>query len=166
MTVARRLRPIRTTSLVGSSTAHPPARVDDRLVGACAVRDFEPTGPHPQTAIVGLVDPAWRGRGIGGRMLDWALQAATATPRVDTEMFTPEHDALLHSRGLRPTFAEDVMRVELPTSAAGTPLPAGLRLREWTAQLAEQFFAVYADRPDRRPGRSLPVAPALGLSLS
>jgi mycothiol synthase len=135
--------------LNGASTG---ARVNDWLVSAGAVRDFEPTGPHPQTAIVGLVDPAWRGRGIGGHMLDWALHAATATPRVETETLTPEHDALLRSRGLRQTFAEDVMRVELPTSAAATPLPTGLRLREWTAQLAEQFFEVYAAAFADRPG--------------
>jgi mycothiol synthase len=135
--------------LNGVATA---ALADDRLVAAGAVRDINPTGSHPQTAITGFVDPAWRGRGIGGYVLDWALDAATATPMVETEMLTPEQDALLHGRGLRQTFGEDVMRAELATPAAGAPLPTGLRLREWSAQLAGQFFTVYAAAFADRPG--------------
>jgi mycothiol synthase len=128
------------------------AFADDRLVAAGAVRDIDSTGAEPLTAITGLVDPVWRGRGIGGFVLDWALDAATNPPRVETEMLTAEQDALFRGRGLRQTFGEDVMRAELVTPAGWTPLPAAVRLREWSTQLAGQFFAVYAAAFADRPG--------------
>jgi mycothiol synthase len=122
-------------------------------VAAGAVRDIDPTGADPLTAMTGLVDPAWRGRGIGGFVLDWALDVATNPPQVETEMLTAEQDALFRGRGLRQTFAEDVMRADLVTPAGWTPpLPAAVRLREWSVQLAGQFFAVYAAAFADRPG--------------
>lgn len=134
--------------LKGAATA---AFADDLLVAAGAVREINPTGVDPLTAITGLVHPAWRGRGIGGYVLNWALNAATSPPRVETEMLTAEQDALFRERGLRQTFGEDVMRAELVPALGWTPLPAAVRLREWSTQLAAQFFAVYtaafADRP-------------------
>jgi mycothiol synthase len=123
----------------------------DRIVAAGAVRDIDDTGA-PLTAITGLVDPAWRGQGIGGFVLDWALGNATGPPRVETEMLTPDEDAMLRGRGLRQTFGENVMRAELATPAAGTPLPGAVRLREWSTQLAGQFFTVYAAAFADRPG--------------
>jgi GNAT superfamily N-acetyltransferase len=128
------------------------AFADDRLVAAGAVRDIDPAGADPLTVMTGLVDPAWRGRGIGGSVLDWALGAATSPPQVEAEMLTAEQDALFRGRGLRQTFAEDVMRAELVTPAGWTPLPAAVRLREWSTQLAGRFFAVYAAAFADRPG--------------
>jgi mycothiol synthase len=87
-------------------------------------------------------------------VLDWALGAATHPPRVETEMLTAEQDVLFRGRGLRQTFGEDVMRAELTTPAGWTylSLPAAVRLREWTTDLAERFFAVYATAFAERPG--------------
>jgi mycothiol synthase len=124
----------------------------DRLVAAGAVRDIDPSGAHPRVGITGLVHPAWRGRGIGRFVLDWALIAATNPPLVETEMLTAEQDALFRRRGLRQTFGEDVMRAELVTPAGLPPLPSAVRLREWSTQLAGRFFAVYAAAFADRPG--------------
>jgi mycothiol synthase len=128
------------------------AFADDRLVAAVAVRDTDPTGTGPLTAITGLTDPVWRGQGIGQFMLDWALDAATNPPRVETEMLTAAQDALFRGRGLRQTFGEDVMRAEPVTPAGWPPVPANVRLREWSTQLAGRFFAVYAAAFADRPG--------------
>jgi mycothiol synthase len=128
------------------------AFADDRLVAAGAVRDIDPTGADPLSVMTGLVDPAWRGRGIGGFVLDWALGAATNRARVETEMLTADQDSLFRARGLRQTFAEDVMRAELVTPDAWPPLPASVQLREWGTELAGQFFAVYAAAFADRPG--------------
>lgn len=102
-----------------------------------------------------MVDPSWRGRGIGAALLDWTL--ATATPladevTVETEGITEQARQLFDSRGLRQTFAEDVMRFDLAT----TPLPdlappAGIILTPWTAQLAPRFFAAYEASFRQRP---------------
>ncbi len=101
-------------------------------------------------AAVGLVDPAARTGGIGASMVDWAL-AELGTVRVETESLTDPADALFRSRGLRQTFAEDVLAYDLTRGAPANPAD-GVELHEWTDALAPRFFAVYTAAFRDRPG--------------
>lgn len=123
------------------------------LVAAGAVR-------RQQAAIfTGLVEPAHRDRGLGSHLLDWGLAAAATVAgevTVETESLTPAAEKLFASRGLRQTFAEDVLRFDLgegvPPSPPRIPLPGGVLLAEWSADLAPRFFAVYEAAFRDRPG--------------
>lgn len=94
----------------------------DRLVGACAWR-YAGGGTERCAVIVGQVDPRERRRGIGGRLLDLALDDARAAVKVQTESLCAGADALYRSRGLTCAFAEDVMTCPLagwaPAAATG-----------------------------------------------
>jgi len=123
------------------------------LVAAAAVRVLA-----PGAAVIGLVDPAYRGRGAGGALLDWGLSAAaTADPdaggvTVETEALTGAAERLFASRGLRQVFAEDVMSFDLAaTEPPAAPLPPGLTLHEWTPDLAVRFFTAYEAAFHERP---------------
>ncbi|WP_127501422.1 GNAT family N-acetyltransferase [Actinoplanes solisilvae] len=115
---------------------------DGGLLAAGAVRG----GP----TFIGLVDPAARGRGLGGALLDRGLDLARSEfvladsgnsegersevvldgsgdgggerfeVTVESETLTAEAVELFESRGLRQVFAEDVMRADL----VGAELPA------------------------------------------
>jgi mycothiol synthase len=126
------------------------------LVAAATVRRLS-----PGAALIGLVDPAHRGRGVGGALLDWGLEAAATvdpTVTVETEALTEAAERLFGSRELRQVFAEDVMRYDLSPGAPSAPLPAGLVLHEWTPDLAVRFFATYDAAFSERPG--FPAWPA------
>ncbi|MGE5286101.1 MAG: GNAT family N-acetyltransferase [Micromonosporaceae bacterium] len=125
----------------------------DPLVGACA-RRHAGTRDGPRSVIVGQVAPDQRGRGVGTRLLDFALGGADAAMpvRVETESLTVAADALYRSRGLRRVFAEDVMSLAL---AGGLPSAAVTRdvvFTEWSARAAPRFFAVYDAAFRARPG--------------
>src|SRR5215467_4817687 len=78
------------------------------LAGVCARRAVaEPGGPM---RIAGQVRPAFRGRGLGARLLDSALAGVRADQPVvvETESLTAAADELFRSRSLRQVFAEDV----------------------------------------------------------
>ncbi|MGW4464160.1 GNAT family N-acetyltransferase [Micromonospora sp. NPDC004704] len=125
------------------------------VVAAGAIRPQDTNGVRRAVA-TGLVDPAHRGRGLGGALLDWVLDPAlVGADRItlETESLTDRASALFAARGLRQTFAEDVLRFDL--AAAEPPridLPAGLGVRPWSAELAERFFAVYHAAFAERPG--------------
>jgi mycothiol synthase len=137
-----------------------------RLIGLCARRHAD-TGGGPRSVIAGQVAPGYRGRRIGARLLDAALDgAATGTGvLVENESLTDSADALYRSRGLRPVFAEDVMSLALTGGlpAAARPAQAGdpqftdlrlpdLRFTEWSGQAAARFYAVYTAAFRDRPG--------------
>jgi len=120
------------------------------LVAAAAVR---PVGDGTIAAGVGLVDPAWRGRGLGGHLLDWALTQAGEVPvQMETESLTAAADAMMRDRGLRQTLAEYVMRFDLAQEPPAVHLPADVTLTEWSSQLGERFFGVYEAAFRERPG--------------
>lgn len=123
---------------------------DGTLVAAAAVRRDD-----GHAVVTGMVDPAYRERGVGGRLLDWALAAASTVAdsvTVETEALTAEAERLFASRGLRQVFAEDVMRFDLTAEPPAVRLPPGVRLTAWTPELADRFFAVYEAAFRDRPG--------------
>jgi mycothiol synthase len=123
--------------------------VDGRLVAAAALRPFA----DGQIAAAGMVDPAWRGRGFGGLLLDWVLREASDTQiRVETESLTDEADALFRSRGLRQTFAEEVMRFDLRHDPPDAAMPTDVTLTAWSPDLAGRFYTVYEAAFRERPG--------------
>jgi mycothiol synthase len=129
------------------------ALADDRLAGACAWR-FAGSARERHAVIVGLVDPEQRRRGIGGRLLDVALDGAgiAADVRVETESLGPGADALYRSRGLTCVFAEDVMTRPLADSLPEVVAGADVTFTEWSDSVAERFFAVYEASFRDRPG--------------
>ncbi len=148
------------------------------LVAAGAVRP----GPGGDGAVFGgLVDPAWRGAGLGGQLLDRGLEAARGwggAVVVETESWSRAAEELFVSRGLRRIFLEDVMRFDLAADGtvvgaatagsedpgrpagnrpAGTgpgedDRPVGMGLEDWDGAGAARFFAVYEAAFRERPG--------------
>jgi mycothiol synthase len=117
------------------------ATVGGRLVAAGALR---PTDGGP--AVVGHVDPAHRGSGLGADLLDRLLSQANGRPgevSVETEALSIGADELFRSRGLQQTFAEDVMRRDLSEPFPACPLPAGVSISEWTDRDQSDFFTAY-----------------------
>ena len=122
-------------------------REDGVLVAAGAVR-------RPGV-LVGLVDPAARGRGLGSALLDHGLASARASADgavvVESEGLTPDAERLFASRGLRQVFAEDVLRLDLADRPAAPRWPDGAHVEPWNARTAGRFHAVqeaaFRDRP-------------------
>lgn len=123
------------------------------LIGVCA-RRFPGRPDGSPWKIAGLVGPRHRGQGLGGRLLDFALEGTgTSAPvQVETESLTPSADALYRSRGLHPVFAEDVM--SMPLAAWRPVVPAGtdVTFTEWNSRVAPRFFAVWEAAFRERPG--------------
>jgi mycothiol synthase len=99
----------------------------------------------------GAVDPDWRGRGLGTRLLDWLFDQAGDALVVSTESLTDGADALFRARGLRPTFGEDVMRISLQDAALDVA-PTDVSLTLWSAEVAPRFFACWVASFRDRPG--------------
>ncbi|MEU8259279.1 GNAT family N-acetyltransferase [Micromonospora sp. NPDC048999] len=117
---------------------------DGSLVAAVGVG----TGRVPATS-TGLVHPAWRGRGLGGRLLSWAgEQAGDADLLLTTESWNAGADALFTARGFERTFTEWVLRHDL-TALPDVAHPDGVRAEPVTldAELFDTYRASFADRP-------------------
>ena len=71
---------------------------------------------------------------------------------VETESLTQAADALYRSRGLRQTFAEDVMSMPLAQPVPVVAADPGISLTEWTRAAAPRFFAVWEAAFRERPG--------------
>lgn len=145
---------------------------DGSLLAAGAVR----RGP----TFTGLVDPGARGRGLGSEVLDRGLalaasvSSASASPAsavsasasatsassssagdvvtVESETLTDDAVALFNSRGLRRTFAEDVLRIDdldLPPAV----WPDGATVSTWDGpDVARRFHTTYDASFRDRPG--------------
>lgn len=128
---------------------------DGGLVAAGAVRVRDADGTR-RAVLTGLVDPARRGAGIGGRLLDQGLAVAAdaaGVVTVEIEALTAGAARLFQSRGLREVWAEEVMRFDLVASPLPlVTLPADLAVSTWTDDLAPRFFAVYTAAFRERPG--------------
>ncbi len=125
----------------------------DELIGISARRAPGLPAGAPWK-IAGLVAPGHRGQGLGARLLDFALDgtAADAAVLVETESLTQAADVLYRSRGLRQSFAEDVMSMPLARRPPVAPAEPGVRFTEWTGPVARRFFAVWQAAFRERPG--------------
>jgi mycothiol synthase len=119
-------------------------------------------------AVIGMVDPGFRGAGLGARLLDELLSAADTmiadnraagdrpaggSVSVETESLTRAVGELFASRGLRQVFAEDVMRYDLGRDDVPAPVwPEGTTLADWSDATSTRFHAVYATAFRDRPG--------------
>ncbi|EEP72947.1 hypothetical protein MCAG_03274 [Micromonospora sp. ATCC 39149] len=122
---------------------------DGRLVAAVGVG----LGTQPAGS-TGMVHPGWRGRGLGDRLLDWAVeQAGDAALLLTTESWSPGAERLFVARGFERTFAEWVLRYDLAALPDVSP-PDGVRTgpvtRESGPELFETYRASFADRPGFR----------------
>jgi mycothiol synthase len=126
-------------------------RADDgALVAVVGVRRGSPRG---SVIVTGLVDPRWRGRGIGSAQLDAALATVGGGGvTVETESLTEGAEELFRSRGLRLVFAEDILRFDLARGVPDEVLPAGVAVLQWTDERAARFFRVYEAAFHERPG--------------
>ncbi|MEO3776612.1 GNAT family N-acetyltransferase [Micromonospora sp. B11E3] len=126
---------------------------DGGLVAAVSVG----TGREPATS-TGLVHPAWRGRGLGGRLLDWASeQAEDADLLLTTESWSPGAEALFEARGFQRTFAEWVLRHDL-TGLPAVARPEGVRIEPVTWDTGRELFETYSASFADRPGFAAPTA--------
>lgn len=129
---------------------------------ASALRLTQPASVDSSAVTCGMVDPAWRRRGIGGEGLDWALdhanQAGQGTLLAESEALSDGTHALYLSRNMTRILAEHVM--QLPAEAPVPPVeaPTGLRLTEWGDADPGRFYAVYAAAFADRPGPHRPEA--------
>ena len=128
----------------GSAGVH----AGDVLVGYCCFSSSGSADRVHQMSQYGGVHPAYRGQGIGGRLLDWAELAAVPLheeryPGLPLTMsdWCPARDsganALYASRGFRPARWLHLMGADLTTSSPGAPVPAGVQIVAFTAELAE-----------------------------
>ena len=104
-----------------------------------------------EAVTTGMVHPAMRRRGIGDRLLHWAIaEAGNAALRVDTESWSTDADTLYARHGLVRTFAETVMRHDLRTVPA-IALPNGVQVAPMSDVAEQDLFDAYrhsfADRP-------------------
>lgn len=105
--------------------------------------------------VTGVVDPAHRGRGLGAALLDRLLatgRRAAGRVVVETEALTATAQALFLSRGLRPAFAEDVLRRGLDAPLPKAPLPPEITTQEWDVARHDGFFEAYRSSFADRPG--------------
>lgn len=129
--------------------------VGEQPVAATVVR----TGYRP--TVEGYVHPAYRGRGLGGAMLDWALARAGSNVVVQTRTLTPQAQRLLESRGLHLAAALERLWLPLDQPVETAPPPPGTALREWdTGDGFGVYAEAFADLPNNpfadseEPGRS------------
>lgn len=82
---------------------------DDTLIAAAGIGFVD-----EEATTSGMVHPGMRRRGLGRRLLGWAIgEAGTARLRVETESWSADTEALYSALGLVRNFAEYVMRHDL-----------------------------------------------------
>jgi ribosomal protein S18 acetylase RimI-like enzyme len=108
----------------------------------------------------GLVQPEFRGQGLGTRLLEWAETTARdpkATGiRIQNEALTEQADALYRQRGFDCIFAEEIMTRDLTAVLPKVTFLEGIALQNWSAETAPHFYAAYLDAFSTRPNFSAP----------
>jgi mycothiol synthase len=124
---------------------------DGTLVCVSSLRPPDPGrhGDGVAAVTTGLVHPAWRRRGLGGRAFDWAAAAHPALA-AETEALGDGAHALYLCKGLSQVFAEDVMTLDADLRPARAP--GGVAVSSWGQAGPARFFAVYAAAFGERPG--------------
>jgi mycothiol synthase len=120
----------------------------DLMVGYCCLSSSGSAGQVHQMSQYGGVHPAYRRQGIGGRLLDWVQRAAVPLHEerypglpLSIEGGCPAGDsgasALYASHGFRPVRWFHLMGADLTAPGPGAPVPAGVQVAAFTAELAE-----------------------------
>jgi mycothiol synthase len=126
----------------------------EQLVAAVSL----PTSHEP--TIQGHVHPSYRGRGLGGAVLDWALARAPSNVVVKATPLTADKQRLFESRGLHLTAALDRLWRSLGEPVEIASPPPGISIAEWDDEggfdVYEEAFAELpsnpfadAEQPDR-----------------
>jgi ribosomal protein S18 acetylase RimI-like enzyme len=108
----------------------------EQLVAAVSL----PTRLEP--TVEGHVHPSFRGRGLGGAVLDWALARVPSNAVVKATVLTGEKQRLFESRGLHLTAALDRLWRPLGEPVEVAPPPPGITIAEWDD---EDGFDVYCE---------------------
>jgi mycothiol synthase len=120
----------------------------DVMVGYCCLSSSDSADRVHQMSQYGGVHPAYRGQGIGGRLLDWAEHAAVPLHEerypgllLSISGWCSAGDSLASvlyaSRGFRPARWLHLMAADLTEAGLSAPVPAGVQVVAFTAQLAE-----------------------------
>jgi mycothiol synthase len=133
--------------LLGESTLCARDR-SGRVVGVASLSSSE-----SGTTTSGLVHPQHRGRGVGHRLMSWAVEKAEgAGPlTVLTETSSPAAEEMYAGFGLKQVFAELVMRHDL-ASLPAIQAPSGLTVVPAKTCDPKDLFTVYTAAFSTRPG--------------
>src|ERR1022692_4775147 len=126
----------------------------DVMVGYCCLSSSGSADQVHQMSQYGGVHPADRGQGIGGRLLDWAELAAVPLheeryPGLPLSISgwcsagDSRASALYASRGFRPARWFHLMAADLTAAGPGAPVPSGVRVVAFTAEMAEDARLVH-----------------------
>ncbi|HEU5486034.1 MAG TPA: GNAT family N-acetyltransferase [Microlunatus sp.] len=108
--------------------------------------------------VTGMVHPTMRRRGIGERLLQWAIaQADDAALLVETESCSSDAEALYARHGLVRIFAETVMRHDLVAVPVIAP-PDGVEVVPVSSASEQDLFDAYRGSFADRPGFEEPDA--------
>jgi mycothiol synthase len=136
----------------------------DAMVGYCCLYSSGSADQVHRMSQFGGVHPAYRGQGIGGQLLDFAELAAVPLHQerypglpLSIAGWCPAGDsgasALYASRGFRPARWFHLMAADLTTAGRSAPVPAGVHVVTFTAELAEDARLVrneaFADQGDQ-----------------
>ena len=114
----------------------------EQLVAAASL----PTRLEP--TVEGHVHPSYRGRGLGGALLDWALARAPSDAVVKATALTGEKQRLFESRGLHLTAAVDRLWRPLGEPVEIAPPPPGISIAEWDdAEGFDVYCEAFAELP-------------------
>ena len=120
----------------------------DVMVGYCCLTSSGSAGQVHQMRQYGGVHPAYRGQGIGGRLLDWAELAAVPLHEerypglpLSISGWCPAGNsrasALYASRGYQPARWFHLMAADLTAPGPAAPVPAGVQIVAFSEDLAE-----------------------------
>jgi mycothiol synthase len=120
----------------------------DVMVGYCCLYSSSSADQVHRMRQFGAVHPAYRGQGIGGQLLDFAVRAAVPLheeryPGLPLSIvgWCPAGDSrasgLYASRGFRPARWFHLMAADLTTAGLSAPVPAGVHIVTFTAELAD-----------------------------
>jgi ribosomal protein S18 acetylase RimI-like enzyme len=108
----------------------------------------------------GQVHPAYRRRGVGTSLLEWAEQRAMGQAGLDrsirlvirNESLTPDAHRLYTRAGFVQIFTEQMMVRTLNDETPAAFLPKTIALLSWKPQTIHGFYRAYADSFRDRPG--------------
>ena len=133
-----------------------------RLMAFASVYPVE-TAEHYRVSMTGCVHPDRRRRGIGTHLLAWSTNAARRlleshpsdrphVLQVSSEFLTETATYLLERHGFEQRFKEYIMRRDLKAPISEAHFPQDAQIKAWAPALVDQFYAVYKESYQTRPG--------------